>query len=443
MTPVEVRDRVLERVGDRAAAEVVVTRESSALTRFANSFIHQNVAEDVTTVHLGLFADGRLARGASRVTTDDGVGALIERTLAAAAASPVDEHFPGFAPPAETPSLDHHHRSTADAAPADRAEIVRQFVDAGEGLVAAGYCETIEWQVAFGNSEGQMASAEFTRAVVDGIHQTDSSAGKGHQASKALADLDGEAAGRQAASKARASEDAFDLKPGRYEVVLEPNAVGTVALFLGYYGFNGLAVAEGHSFARLGADPFDPSLQLRNDGLHPEAIGAPFDADGTPVQRTELVEDGVIVGHVHDRSTAARLGVTSTGNALPGAGRRSGPIPLQLFVDPGDRSRDELIGSVERGLLVTEFNYCRVLDPLSMGFTGLTRNGTFMIENGAVTGAVTNLRFTQGLLEALAPGQIRGIESSARLADSEFGAGFTNVPSMHLATWNFTGGAGG
>jgi predicted Zn-dependent protease len=102
-----------------------------------------------------------------------------------------------------------------------------------------------------------------------------------------------------------------------------------------------------------------------------------------------------------------------------------------------------MIAAVERGLYVATFNYCRILDPRTQVVTGLTRNGTFMIENGKITGAVTNLRFTQSFVEALAPDRIRGIESTSRFADSEFGPGFVVAPSLHLAGWNFTGGASG
>ena len=402
------RDRLLDRIGDRAEAEVVVFASTNALTRFANSFIHQNVSDSFTEVNLTIAADGRVARASSRATDDERLDNLIEHTLQVASMLPVNEQFGGLAPPADVPDLDHHDAETASASPELRAGIVSDFVAAGEGLKAAGYCDTIETVSHYGNSTGHMAEGSLSRAVVDGIHQTASSAGKAHQASIRISDLDGAAAGALAASKARAAEDAFDLKPGRYEVVLEPNAVGTIAFFLGYYGFNGLAVVEGRSFAELGDERFDPAISLRDDGINPEAISLPFDGDGTPVQQTRLIDGGTVVGHAHDRSTAIKAGKPSTGNALWGNDRIVGPIPTSLFLDPGQSTRAEMIASVERGLLVTEFNYCRVLDPMTVGVTGLTRNGTFMIENGAITGAVTNLRFTQSFVESLAPGNVLG-----------------------------------
>ena len=436
-------DRVMNRLAGRANGEVSVVKTTNSLTRFANSFIHQNVSDVVTSVELTLESEGRFAHSSTQRTTEEALDTLISNTLEAAAASPLSEKFPGFAPQAAVPSLDHHDPSTATATPTDRAEVVKAFVDAGDGLEAAGFCETIEFLTAYANTEGQRATGELTRAVVDGIHRTTSSAGKGHQTSLRFSDLDGAAAGARAVAKARAAQDPFDLDPGRYEVILEPNAVGTIAVFLGVYGFNGLAVAEGRSFATIGDAMFDTSISLRNDPTHPEAIGFPYDVEGTPTRPTELVERGTVVGHVHDRTTAKAMGLSSTGNAAPRAQRTLGVVPVNLFIDPGDMTRDDMIASVERGLLVTEFNYCRVLDPLTVGMTGLTRNGTFLIENGSVAGAVTNLRFTQSVVAALEPGNVLGVESDSRLSDSEFGVGFTHVPSLHLGEWNFTGGAGG
>lgn len=443
MTEGLIRDQILERIPAGVEAEVIVTTDRTSLTRFANSFIHQNVSDVATRADLTVHADGRVAGGSTASTSDSDLAKLVAAALEAARTMPVDDRFPGFGDVAAIPKVAHHDRMTADASPGDRAGVVAAFVDAGDGLRGAGYCETIEQRTAYGNTNGQAAYGEVTRATVDGIHQTSSSAGKAHQTSIAFGDIDGAAAGDLAASKARAGESTFDLKPGRYEVVLEPNAVGTIAAFLSLYGFNGLAVVEGRSFAKLGEMIFDEAISLWDDGTDPRAISPPFDSEGTPKRPTALVEGGKIVGHVHDRSTGALTGVASTGHAVSAKDRGYGPIASNMFVAPGVATQESMIASIDRGLLVSEFNYCRVLDPLTVGMTGLTRNGTFMIENGVVTGAVSNLRFTQSVIQALGAGNVVGVESVARMADSEFGVGATYVPSLHLAEWNFTGGAGG
>lgn len=437
----ELATKIVERVGDRAEAAALVATGPSGLTRFANSFIHQNVAEDRAAVALTVTTEGRSARAMTTRLDGDALDRLVESALEMAALRPTDPLWPGLAQPDEIPQVDHFDSETDAATPDDRAAIVEDFVAAGNGLRAAGYCDTETTRRAFANSLGQRAAGAVTRAVVDGIHQTPGSAGKAHQASLRIRDLNGAEMGRRAADKARAGLDAIDLKPGHYEVVLEPNAVATIMLFLGYYGFNGSAFNEHRSFVELGEQQFDRRIDLVDDPLDPRAVAFVFDLEGTPRRRLPLIEGGVSKAVAHSRRTAKEAGAESTGHGstLPSAE----PEPTNMFLATGDRTLAEMIGSVDRGLLVTEFNYCRALDPRTVGVTGLTRNGTFLIENGEVTGAVTNMRFTQSFVEALGPDRVLGIESEARLADSEFGPLVAHAPALHLAEWNFTGGAAG
>jgi predicted Zn-dependent protease len=438
----DIARRIVELVGSRGEAEALVYGGTSALTRFANSFIHQNVAETGASATLRVAVDGKVASSSSNRLDDKGLRALVEETLEIASLQPVDPDWPGVAPEAAVADTDCSDASTEAATPEDRAAVVGAFVDADRGTLAAGYCDTEIGTVAFANSRGQAVSGRSSRATIDGIHQTRESAGSAHQTSRAFADLDGAAAGELAVERTVMGKNAYDIKPGEYEVVLAPEAVGTIAIFLGYYGFNGKQVAEGQSFVDLGAEQFDGSLSITDDPLTDDALGVPFDAEGVPRRTIDLVRDGVTIGVVHDRRSARKLGSSSTGHGSPGSATY-GPIPLAMRIGGGASSVEDLIAGVDRGLYVATFNYCRILDPKSMVVTGLTRNGTFMIENGEITGAVTNMRFTQSFLAALGPDTVLGIGDDARFADSEFGAGFVHVPSLRLAAWNFTGGAEG
>lgn len=436
----EVAARVVDLVGDRAEAHVNVFVGRSGLTRFANSFIHQNVAEDQVAVHLRVVVDGRTATVVGNRI--DALVDLVERGVEAARVRPVDSEWPGLAPPTEIPSVDHWDETTAAAGPRHRVELVKEFVAAGPDLKAAGYCSTEGQVFAFANTSGHSGACRRTLAILDGIHQADGVAGAAHQADSRLAELDGGRLGVSAAEKARRSRDPIDLEPGRYPVVLEPDCVATIIVFLAVYGFNARAVLEGRSFAQPGATQFDSAISIWDDALHPEAVGLAVDVEGTPKRRVDLVNRGVTVGLAHDRRTARRMGAESTGHAVPG-GEAFGAMPTDLFVAAGDHSLEELIGGVERGLLVTEFNYCRVVEPKSLVVTGLTRNGTFLIERGEVVAPVSDLRFTQSFVDALAPGNVTGVESATRLADSEFGPGLVHAPAIGLSSWNFTGGAKG
>ncbi|MGH8934970.1 MAG: TldD/PmbA family protein [Acidimicrobiia bacterium] len=435
-------EQVLELVGRRAEAQVMVAGGRSALTRFANSFIHQNVGEDQLSVNLKVVVDGRVASASTTRSTVDALQRLVEGAIDAAKLRPVDPDWPGLAPPAEVQPVEHYDEATAEASPEERAAVVKEFVAAGDGMRAAGYCDTEGGLVAFASTAGQRAEGRSTRATVDGIHQTESSAGAAHQTALRLADLDGSAGGQVAARKARDASKPVELEPGRYEVVLEPECVATIVVFLSFYGLNGKAVAEGQSFARVGERQFDRTFNIWDSVAELRALGVPFDAEGTPKRKVDFVREGVVESLAHDRRTAGKLDAESTGHAIPG-GEVWGAFPSNVFVGTGNRSLPEMIGAVERGLLVTQFNYCRILDPKTQVVTGLTRNGTFLIEGGEVTKAVGNLRFTQSFVKALGEGSLLGIGSESRFADSEFGAGFIVAPAVHLAEWNFTGGAKG
>jgi predicted Zn-dependent protease len=439
----EVADRVLGRLPGDAEAEVTVIAGTEALTRFATSFIHQNVADDVRRVNLRVAVGGRVAAASATQTDDRALDALVRSATDAAGLQPVDPGWPGLAPPAEAPAVEHWDEPTAVAAPDERARRVRAFVDAAKGLETAGFCSTGGEVTAFANSAGQRLTGRATTAALDGIARTPTSDGSGRAASAALGDIDGGVIGTDAMRRAHDAADPTDLEPGRYEVVLEPACVANVLSFLSIFGFNGRAVEEGRSFVRLGERQFDSAITLRDDVGDPMATGLPFDAEGTPKRRLDIVRDGTSVGLVHDRRTAKALGGESTGHAVEGA-RAFGALPLNLVLAGGGLSRDELIRQVERGVLVSDFWYTRILDPRTQVVTGLTRNGVWLIEQGRVTRPVQNLRFTQSYVDGLAPGAVRGIGSEQQLVPGgTFGLGAYAVPSLHLASWNFTGGARG
>jgi predicted Zn-dependent protease len=439
----ETAERLLARLPDGAEGEVRIELGREALTRFAQSFIHQNVVDEVTRIGLRVSLDGQVASASGSQTDGAALDELVGAIVEAARLQPVDPGWPGLAPPAPSPDAEHWHQPTADAGPEERAAAVRAFVDAAGGLETAGYCASDGVVTVFANTAGQRLAGRATSAAIDGIARTASSDGSGRMASAALSDLDGRAAGAEATRRARDGADPGDLDPGHYEVVLEPGCVTNLLSFLCLHGFNGRAVEEGRSFVRLGEQQFDEQINLRDDVADPVSIGVPFDVEGTPKRRLDLVREGITSVLVHDRRTAKALGAESTGHAIEG-GAEWGAVPANLILAPGSQTRQALVGAVERGLLVTDFWYTRILDPRTQVVTGLTRNGVWLIEDGRVTRPVRNLRFTQSYVEALAPGAVRAVGSDLTLVlGGAFGLGAYAVPSLHLASWNFTGGARG
>jgi predicted Zn-dependent protease len=441
-------EQALAYVGGRADAVAAAAVGTSSLTRFANSRIHQNVTEDLEAMSLTVAVDGKVARAQTTRTDAASLEALVERALAAAALRPPDPEFPGFAPEAPVPSVDHWDDGTAGATPDQRAAIVAAFVDAGQGLEAAGYCSTEAVTQVLLSTTGQRAVSRSTTAQLDGIHRAaataedgvgDTADGFGQATSVRLSDIDGAACGARAAAKAASGRGPMELPPGNYAVVLEPRAVASALVYPAYMGFNGKAHADGTSFVHLGEQQWDEIVDIWDDAIDPRALGVGFDAEGTPKRRLPLVDRGVSSGLTHDRRSARLAGVEPTGHSV--GSEAFGGYATNLFLGGGDEAPDRLLGEMERGLLVTDFWYNRILDPKTQVVTGLTRNGLFLVEEGRIAGPVQNMRYTQSIVGGFGPGNVLGLGNDAQLVGSE--GGIMHVPSVRLASWAFTGNARG
>jgi len=456
--PLDTAAQLLELVrtaaGPAAEAEVSVERQVEALTRFANSFIHQNLADDTTRVRLRLHTGGRTVAGSTTRTGADGLRELVARTVEAARFAPPDPGWPGLAPPAPPAGEPGFDEPTAAAEPDARSGQVAAFVAAAGGLETAGYCRTGLWTGGFANSAGHCLTTRTSEAALDGIARHGDADGVGRRAAVRLADLSGAELGARAAAKARAGADPVELAPGPYQVVLEPAAVADLLANLAVWGFSGRALAERRTFAEPGAEQLDRAITLVDDAYAPGTPGFAYDLDGTPRQRLTLVEAGVTRAVTHDRRTAAQVGTESTGHGArlfriaTAAPANLGLVPAAgeepaASAGPADPAAVPLLAGVERGLLVTDLWYTRVLDPKSLVVTGLTRNGVWLVEDGAITSPVRNLRFTQSYPQALGPGAVTGIGPVAALLPGHQSRTWWSAPALHLVAWNFTGGASG
>jgi predicted Zn-dependent protease len=293
-------------------------------------------------------------------------------------------------------------------------------------------------ELAVANTEGQFCWAPSTQASITTV-VTGGDGGSGFAEAFAadVAELDPEAVGRRAAEKARDSQGPRDTEPGRYTVVLEPSAVSTPIGFLAWIGFGGRSLLEGRSCfsGKQGRRVVAPSVTIFDDALSPLTLGVPFDFEGVPRRRVDLIKDGVFVDAVYDLRTAKQAGKETTGHALPPP-NPEGPFPLNLLMEPGDTTLEEMIASTERGLLVTRFHYSNVVHPVESTITGMTRDGTFMIERGEIASPVKNLRFTQSIVEALS--NVEAIGRDTELA-SEFFFSSSRVPALKVDGWHFTG----
>ena len=418
--------------------EVLVMHEWGGLTRFAKSSIHQSTSREDTGIRIRVVTDGRIGVAATNELSAEGARATAASALEMARVVGPDPQYPGLAPKADLPEGHGFDEPTASTTPDARAEGVAALVgQMGDGFRAAGALETVAVEVALANSNGQFCYAPYTQAsVTTVVSGGEGGAGAAEQAVGRVDQLDPVDVGARAAQKARDSQAPRDIDPGRYDVILEPTAVDTLVSFLAYMGFSGRAIAEGRSpfSGKAGEKVCADSIDIFDDALSPETIGIPFDFEGTPKRRTPLIERGVFVGGVHDRRSARMAGTESTGHALPPP-NPEGPFPLNLFLGAGDATLEEMIANTERGLLVTRFHYSNVVHPIETTITGMTRDGTWLIEGGAVAHPVKNLRFTQSILEALTNTEMVGRESQIV---SEFFFAASRVPALKISGFNFS-----
>ncbi|HID06242.1 MAG TPA: TldD/PmbA family protein, partial [Armatimonadetes bacterium] len=215
-------------------------------------------------------------------------------------------------------------------------------------------------------------------------------------------------------------------------VVLEEEAVATLLMMLAYMGLGARAVQEGRSFMceRFGERIMSECVTIYDDALNTEGLPQPFDYEGVPKQKVVCIESGVAKAVVYDTYTAAREGKQSTGHALPQP-NPWGPYPTNLFMSTGELTLEEMISTTERGLLITRFHYVNPVHPKRTVITGMTRDGTFLIEDGRVTHGVRNLRFTQSILDALSC--VDAISRTRKLCDS------TVAPAVKVNQFAFTG----
>ena len=419
--------------------EVLFVHEWVGLTRFASSAIHQSSWQEDTGIRVRVVKGGRIGVAASNDLSEQGARRVAESAREMAEVVAPDPLFPGLAPPQPFPKSDRFDEATASTTPDDRAEGVAALIaECSRGLVASGAFETGASEVAVLNSEGQFCWAPSTQASVTTVVTADEGgSGFAETFASSLAELDPGAVGRRAATKAATSRRPIDLEPGRYPVVLEPAAVSTLVGFLAWIGFGGRLLAEERSCfsGKQGQQVAQRAITIYDDATSPDTIGLPFDFEGTPRRRVDLIRDGVFIDGVYDRRTARQAGTETTGHALPPP-NPEGPFPLNLFMKPGEASVEDMIASIDRGLLVTRFHYSNVVHPLESTITGMTRDGTFLIESGEVTHPVKNFRFTQSILEALRSASMVGRDTELA---SEFFFSASRVPALKVDSFHFTG----
>ena len=430
-----IADSVLRRVPNRAEAEVTVTECASALTRFANGGIHQNVVDRTIRLRLRLVDEGRSGVAEMQVPGDDSSEALAAAAEQVRALSPAGVPVHPIRPDGGTDTERGYSDTTAAVTPEQRADTVATVCAMANaaGQKAFGTYETSVTSVAMASSLGLRRSASQSVAELIAVSRGDDGSAYGARHAADASAIDARALGSEVTERCARNQGATSLEPGRYEVVMSPYAVAEMLEYLGLVGLGGLAVLEQRSFMRFGERMMSDSVTISDDATRNELAPLPFDGEGATTRPVTIIDRGVCAGVVHDSVTAARAGVTTTGHSFPQP-NSEGPLPRYLCLDGGDSDQAAMIAACERGLLVTRLWYVRTVHPLQTIITGMTRDGTFLIEKGRVVRPVRDLRFTQSIVDAL--GDVRSIGAERLSARGYFGASL--APWLHLGHFIFS-----
>lgn len=422
------------RAGD---AEVVVAEADSTLTRFAANGIHQNVAETGLALRLRVVHQDRVGAAEVRGGGEGAPGRLAAAAEAARRLAPPQQQPAPLPEPDRGPDRPTRFSiATAAATPEQRAEVVSRIVSAAAaaGWEAFGTCATSASQRAVVSTRGIRRHARSTEAAVTAVVRGDDGSGYADRAGDDLGGIDADALAAEVVDTAGRNQGPTAAEPGEYEVVLAPYAVAEMVEYLSMMGFSALAKQEGRSFMRPGERLMSETVSIHDDAHDLAVLPFPFDWEGVSTRPVTFVDSGVCRDYVYDTPTAVIDGVASTGHALP-MPNTAGPWAANLVVGPGEEPVEELIGGIRRGIYVTRFWYVREVHPLRTVITGMTREGTFRIEDGRLGRPVKDLRFTQSIVAAL--DGVRGISRDRRLERMDDMVAVL-APWLRLAAFSFT-----
>lgn len=415
----------------------------SALTRFANNHIHQNVLQENASLSLVAAVGKRLGAAGTNRLDRGGVSACAKQAVAIAKQAADDSEFPGFPAAPAVPEIPAaRDAKTAALPPAARAKLVARAVKyaAANGASAAGKVSSGWGEMAIASTAGTRQYSSGTSFAASCTAMIEGAAGSEDWTASAMDTVAAqlENFGRPAVDTALAARKPVRVDAGDWPVVFAPRAVATLVDFLAYLGFEPLAHQENRSClaGKLGTRIASESITLRDDGLAPEAMPLPFDFEGVPRRPLTLIEAGVARELPHSTRTAKKAGTQSTGHSF-GPMSSMGALPMHLVLQPGGATMEAMIASTPKGLFVNRFWYTNVAEPTRAVITGMTRDGLFLIENGKIAGPVCNMRFTESVLDALS--RVEAVGSEIQPVGGEWDGGVTRVPALKLSAFRFTG----
>lgn len=388
---------------DAEETEASFSGGKSELTRFANNEIHQNVAEDGYNLSVRVVYGKKTARASTNKYDDESIKKVLQEAKQIAQLSPDRPDLLPVLEPQKYQEKKNFFESTDGYTPEQRARQVGKVFAAceKEKLTSAGYFSTESGAGALGNSKGLFAYDDSTGAGFSTTVTGPDSTGWTIDSSPDVNELKVEQKAARAIEKALKSKNPQTVPAGNYTVILEPAAVTDLLVFL-IFGFSARQVAEKQSFLtdRVGKKVFGENITIVDDVYHPLQSGQTYDAEGVPKKRLVLVERGVVKNLCYDRLTAQKEGKEPTGHGFR-VPNTFGAAPGNIVVSGGKTSIEEMIASTEKGILVTRFWYNRLMEPMQVVLTGMTRDGTFYVENGKIKHGIKNMRYDEPVVDIL------------------------------------------
>ncbi len=420
--------------------ELVLLGENFSFTQLAENVIRQNISRSDHTVMARTTLGKKIGVAVTNRIDDESIAEVIKTAAEIAGHQKEDLDFVTLPSSSPAPEIKGFYQRTSEYSPMDRAKDVERTVRKckAQKLAGTGSFQTETDVTAVVNSLGTRQFFEETKAHFSlTVSAGNAVSGWAQGYDRDVDEINVDNITRRATLKTILSKNPIELPPGKYTVILEEAAVASLLLFLGFLGFGAKTFLQGRSFMarNIGEKITSDRITIVEDPFHPVMNAMPFDYEGVPKKRVALIENGIAKGVVYNSYYANKGGVESTGHALP-PNNTFGPYPKNMVMSPGDSSLEDMIARTERGILITHFWYINYLNPMKTQVTGTTRDGTFLIENGKIKSAVSNMRIGQSILEAFS--NVERMSKERRLCP-QFGV-VMYVPAMKIKDFTFIGG---
>jgi len=385
--------------------EIIASEGKSELTRFAESYIHQNVAETNLNLTVKVINEDRIGVVEMNSIDDHTISKNIEKAIEVTKITPKLDYHYQLLKPQSYKIKSKHSKDTANFTPLNRAQLVKQLIKEvnKRGYEAAGAFKTEESTLLVANSEGVFAFDRGTKVDFNCVITRDNSTAHTSFIDSDVNNFNINKITDELLETAFKNVEQIEIEPGVYTVILSPEAVAEILNYAGYIAFNGKMIMEGKSFVchNQGKKIFPETITVSDDPFDELTMPIPFDLVGYPREKIDLIKDGVIKDGVYDHLTALKYNRKCTGNTLPPEHASFGALPFNLVMKEGSNSVEEMISSTKKGIYISRFHYVNILNPMSVQLTGMTRDGTFLIEDGKLGRAIKNMRFNTSVVDIL------------------------------------------